>query len=133
MNATLRIPAEDLYGLALVFGLLAGTLNGAAMGRSVIDFNADDRSATNTGQAILAIDISAFDDPASFRRRVDAVSRESRDSEKMKGFERIWLPGEQSHARTAERTAKGVPVPPQLLQGLDRLAIDLGIERIAQP
>ena len=30
------------YGLALVFGLLAGTLNGAAMGRDVVDFNADD-------------------------------------------------------------------------------------------
>src|SRR5205809_2604656 len=37
------------YGLALVVGILAGTLNGAAMGREVIDFNADDASATNTG------------------------------------------------------------------------------------
>ncbi|MDP2706138.1 MAG: Ldh family oxidoreductase, partial [Burkholderiales bacterium] len=27
------------YGLALVFGLLAGTLNGAAFGRDVVDFN----------------------------------------------------------------------------------------------
>src|SRR5205807_2127917 len=34
------------YGLALVFGLLAGTLNGAAMGKDVIDFNHDDASAT---------------------------------------------------------------------------------------
>src|SRR5205085_6920016 len=39
------------YGLALVVGLLAGTLNGAAMGRDVIDFNQDFSSATNTGQA----------------------------------------------------------------------------------
>ena len=29
-------------GLALVLGLLAGTLNGAAFGRDVVDFNADD-------------------------------------------------------------------------------------------
>ncbi|MGY9016388.1 MAG: Ldh family oxidoreductase, partial [Rhodospirillales bacterium] len=28
------------YGMALVLGLLAGTLNGAAMGREVVDFNA---------------------------------------------------------------------------------------------
>lgn len=34
------------YGLALVFGLLAGTLNGAAMGRDVIDFNKDDGTPT---------------------------------------------------------------------------------------
>ena len=31
------------YGLSLIVGLLAGTLNGAAMGRDVIDFNHDDQ------------------------------------------------------------------------------------------
>src|SRR5450432_2907561 len=50
------------YGLALVVGLLAGTLNGAAMGKDVIDFNQDVSSATNTGQAIVAIDPAAFGD-----------------------------------------------------------------------
>jgi L-2-hydroxycarboxylate dehydrogenase (NAD+) len=34
------------YGLALVFGLLAGTLNSAAFGRDVIDFNKDDKTPT---------------------------------------------------------------------------------------
>jgi len=37
------------YGLAMIIGLLAGTLGGAAMGREVIDFNHDDDSVTNTG------------------------------------------------------------------------------------
>jgi L-2-hydroxycarboxylate dehydrogenase (NAD+) len=36
-------------GLAIGLGLLAGVLNGAAFGRDVIDFNADDRRTTNTG------------------------------------------------------------------------------------
>src|SRR6059058_2919519 len=40
------------YGLAMIIGLLAGTLGGAAMGRDVIDFNHDDDSVTNTGQAV---------------------------------------------------------------------------------
>src|SRR5207253_538464 len=47
------------YGLALVFGLLAGTLNGAANGPDTIDFNKDDRTPTNTGQAIVAISLEA--------------------------------------------------------------------------
>src|SRR3954466_8975750 len=34
------------YGLALIVGLLAGTLNGAAMGREVIDFNVDQNTPT---------------------------------------------------------------------------------------
>ena len=46
------------YGLALIVGLLAGTLQGAAMGRDVIDFNKDTVTTTNTGQAILVIDLA---------------------------------------------------------------------------
>jgi hypothetical protein len=59
------------YGLALVVGLLAGTLNGAAMGRELIDFNQDAKSETNTGQAIVAIDPAAFGEVAPFKAAVD--------------------------------------------------------------
>ena len=47
------------YGLALIIGLLAGTLNRAAMGKDVIDFNADDTTPTNTGHAIVAISVGS--------------------------------------------------------------------------
>jgi LDH2 family malate/lactate/ureidoglycolate dehydrogenase len=119
------------YGMALVFGILAGTLNDATMGREVVDFNADDATPTNTGQAILAIDVSAFDDVEKFGERVDKLAREIRGSERMKGFERIFLPGEQSHERRAERTRLGVPVPPALLSALNQLGEKLGIGRLA--
>jgi LDH2 family malate/lactate/ureidoglycolate dehydrogenase len=118
------------YGLALVFGLLAGTLNGAAMGRDVIDFNHDDASATNTGQAIVAIDPAAFGDPEAFRRRVDTVVRDLRASSRMPGVDRIWLPGEQSHAKRIEYARDGIPIAPGLMQSLDRVAADLGIARL---
>jgi L-2-hydroxycarboxylate dehydrogenase (NAD+) len=119
------------YGMALVFGILAGTLNRAAMGRDVIDFNADDASPTNTGQAILAIDVSAFDDLQEFKQRVDELSRDIRGSERMKGFERIFLPGEQSHVRFKERSALGVPLPSPLLKSLNELAEKLAIGKLA--
>jgi LDH2 family malate/lactate/ureidoglycolate dehydrogenase len=118
------------YGLSLVFGLLAGTLNGAAMGKDVVDFNHDDHSVTNTGQAICAIDISAFDEVDAFKARVDTVVRDIRGSERMKGFDRIWLPGEQSAGKHAERVQGGVPVPPALAKSLDELAAKLGIAKL---
>ncbi len=118
------------YGLALMLGLLAGTLNGAAMGSEVVDFNADDTSVTNTGQAILAIDIAAFGDPALFRRRVDALVRELRESERLPGVERIWLPGEQSALKRREREATGIPVPAPLRATLDALADQVGAARL---
>ena len=118
------------YGLALIVGLLAGTLNGAAMGKDVIDFNHDDSTATNTGQAICMIDISAFGDVDTFKQRVDTLARDLRASERMTGVERIWLPGEQSEARRVRYAAEGIPIAPALWMQLDALAAELGIARL---
>jgi LDH2 family malate/lactate/ureidoglycolate dehydrogenase len=56
------------YGLAMAIGLLAGVLNGAAFGQSVVDFTKDTTSATNTGQFVAAIAIEAFGDVDAFPR-----------------------------------------------------------------
>jgi L-2-hydroxycarboxylate dehydrogenase (NAD+) len=115
------------YGLALLIGLLAGSLNGAAMGSETIDFNADDTTPTNTGHAIVALSIAAFGEVDDFKRRVDKLVREIRRSKRMPGVDRVWLPGEQSRAKLEERTRLGVPVPAPLRAGLDKLAEELKI------
>ena len=118
------------YGLAMVIGLLAGTLGGAAMGRNVIDFNHDDDSVTNTGQAIAAINVAAFGDVAVFKKNVDTLVRDIRNSERMPGVERILVPGERSAETRATRRRLGIPVAPALMRGLDQVADDLGIARL---
>ena len=115
------------YGLALVIGLLAGTLNGAAMGKDVVDFNADDTTPTNTGHAIVAINVEAFQPVAEFKQEVDTLVRDLRSSRTLPGVERIRLPGEGSHAARADRLAHGVPLPAALHAALDTLAAQLGI------
>jgi L-2-hydroxycarboxylate dehydrogenase (NAD+) len=119
------------YGLATIIGLLAGTLGGAAMGKDVIDFNHDDSSVTNTGQAIAAINIAAFGDVAVFKASVDALVRSFRHSERMPGVDRIYVPGEHSHATRAARTRDGIPVAAALMRGLDQVADELGIAKLA--
>ena len=113
--------------LALMFGLLAGTLNGAANGADVVDFNKDDLSPTNTGQAICVIDVKAFAEPVAFKRQVDAVIRQLHGSALLPGFDRIRLPGEDRSRRIEERTANGIPIPPALNAALDKMAGELGI------
>ena len=100
------------YGLALVVGLLAGTLNGAAMGRDVIDFNADAETATNTGQAVVAIDPAAFGEVADFKRAVDRLIRDLRSSERMPGVDRIRVPGEMSRETIVAQRRDGIAIPP---------------------
>ncbi|MEH6755754.1 MAG: Ldh family oxidoreductase [Alphaproteobacteria bacterium] len=119
------------YGLALIFGILGGTLNGANFGRNVVDMNADPSSVTNTGQFYLAINIEAFIDPADFKREIDEVIRQMRGSPTMGGVDRVRLPGESAHAAYADRTANGVPLPEPLLINLAKVAADLGVDELA--
>ena len=118
------------YGLAMVVGLLAGTLNGAAMGSDVIDFNADVATPTNTGQAIMALDPSAFGEPDEFRASVDKLVRELRTSERMPGVDRIWMPGEQSHERRIAYARDGIPIAAAVWAALDGVAADLDLPKL---
>jgi L-2-hydroxycarboxylate dehydrogenase (NAD+) len=64
---------------------------------------------------------------AEFKRSVDQVIRDIRGSKRLPGVDRIFLPGEQSHAKLQERRAHGVPMPKALRDSLDALARDLNI------
>ena len=116
------------YGLSLIVGILAGTLNGAAMGSQVIDFNKDFSTTTNTGQAIAIMDPSAFGDITEFKQNVDTLVRELRGSERMPGVDRIWLPGEQSHEKRLRNEAHGIVLAPSLMKQLNDLAAQLIIK-----
>jgi LDH2 family malate/lactate/ureidoglycolate dehydrogenase len=116
------------YGLSLIIGLLAGTLNRAAFGRDIIDFVKEPGSAANTGHAIVALSIEAFAPVDQFKRDIDVAIRAMRGAERLPNVERIWLPGEQSHLKRIDRGNNGVPMPKPLREALDAVARDLGIE-----
>jgi LDH2 family malate/lactate/ureidoglycolate dehydrogenase len=118
-------------GLALVLGLLGGVLNGAAFGRDVIDFNADLGSETNTGQFIAALDVARFIPLKAFTAEVDRHLRGLHNAKVLPGFDAIRLPGERRRRCQIERARDGVPILPEVLTQLDRLAEDLAIAPLA--
>ena len=127
----LPIGGHKGYGLALVFGLLAGTLNGAACGKDVIDFSADFKSVTNTGQAIAAFRIDAFTEIDRFKRSVDEIIRDMRASPTLPGVDRVRLPGERSYAERKARAELGVPMHEALARNLATLATELNVAGLA--
>src|SRR5882757_352244 len=129
MQRNEELPVGDYkgYGLSLIIGLLAGSLNGAAFGREVIDFVKEPGKATNTGHAIVAVSVESFMPAADFKRHVDAAVRTMRGAERLPGVERIWLPGEQSHLKRVDRLEHGIPMPKPLRDSLDAAARDLGV------
>lgn len=126
-GSLLPIGGPKGYGLALVFSLLAGVLNGAAVGRDTIDFNADQISPTNTGHLIVAISLAAFGDATEFKRNVDRVIRDLRASPTLPGVAAVRVPGERSHGVRIEREREGIPLHGTLLARLDALAASLGV------
>jgi L-2-hydroxycarboxylate dehydrogenase (NAD+) len=118
------------YGLALMIGLLAGTLNGAAFGRDVVDYTVDSKTASNTGQSIVAVNIAAFADVPSFKEQVDEVWDVMKSSPTLPGVDEVRLPGEHSEQIYRERMAHGVPLSDTQRKVLDELADRLGISRL---
>jgi LDH2 family malate/lactate/ureidoglycolate dehydrogenase len=53
-----------------------------------------------------------------------------RDSQRLPGVDRVWLPGEQSHTKRDERLIQGIPIPAVLQKNLDELARELDIDPI---
>lgn len=115
------------YGLALMLGILAGTLNGAAFGRDVVDFNADFETVTNTGQFVIAVDIAAFGDVAAFKAKIDQIWAEMQSSPTLPGFDEIRLPGERTAQVLADHEADGIPIAPELDQMLAQVAAELNV------
>jgi L-2-hydroxycarboxylate dehydrogenase (NAD+) len=117
-------------GLALMLGLLGGVLNGAAFGRDVVDFNADDSSETNTGHFIIVADVARFIPPAAFKSEVDRHVNDFKQSKRLPGVGEIRLPGDRRRECRAERERDGVPLAPALMAQLDKLAAELKVSRL---
>jgi LDH2 family malate/lactate/ureidoglycolate dehydrogenase len=115
------------YGLALMISLLAGTLNGAAVGKETIDFNACHDGVTNTGQALIAVDPDAVGERTLFLERVSAVVRDIQESNTLPGVDRIRIPGEGADTSISTRERDGIPISSELLKALNACAVESGV------
>lgn len=123
----LPIGGHKGYGLNFIIGALAGVLNSARFGSAVIDFNKDFKTPTNSGQVYFAMRPDLFRDLTEFKAEMDVRIREIRNSTPMEGAEPIRLPGEMALRRERRMRAEGIPVAPQVLDELRRIAQKLQI------
>jgi len=118
------------YGLAMAIGLLAGTLNGAAFGRDVVNFTKQSAAATNTGQFIAAISVAAFGEVDLFKASADRIFRELRESAPLPGHGPIRIPGQERENTRAERATNGIPLHANLVKVLAEIARELNIPEL---
>ncbi|MBS0219659.1 MAG: Ldh family oxidoreductase [Proteobacteria bacterium] len=119
-------------GLALVLGLLAGSLNRAPFGRGVVDFNAHPERVCDTGQFLIALDVARFRPLSEFVRSVATTLEDFRNSARLPGYGAIRLPGDQRHYRRQAQIQNGLLLSSELTEQLDVLANELEIRPLQE-
>lgn len=126
-GTVLTMAGHKGYALALMVELLSGVLSGAAVGPDVGSMYKQLDRPQDVGHFFCLLDIGAFIDPATFRRRVDETVERVKSTRRRPGVEEILVPGERS-ARTAEASRRsGIALSPATVRELDELSERLGL------
>jgi LDH2 family malate/lactate/ureidoglycolate dehydrogenase len=97
----------------------------------VVNYTKDTKTPSNSGQAIVALNIGGFADVQTFKQKVDDVWDMMKSSPTLPGFDEVRLPGERSGKLYEDRIANGVPLGSELGKVLDELADRLKIQRLS--
>jgi LDH2 family malate/lactate/ureidoglycolate dehydrogenase len=111
------------YGLALMVDVLCGVLSGAATGLQVYA----DEKRPDVGHFFMALDPAAFRPLDEFRRDMDRLARELKDSPKAQAQERIYVHGEKSFARMEKYRREGIPLDPKVVENLKKIGNEVGV------
>jgi amino acid adenylation domain-containing protein len=113
LAAGLGVPIGDHkgYGLALMMEILAGVLSGAEFGlghsRSRLK---EAENPANIGHFFLVLDPECVAKSTEFQERLRRLVEQISSSQKARGVERIYLPGEKEWESWAESQTLGVPM-----------------------
>lgn len=118
------------YGYAAVVEILSAALQQGAFMKGLLGVDAAGKKCPyHLGHFFIAVDISAFIDPAEFKKNTGDILRALRSSKVAPGCERIYTPGEKEYLVWLERKDKGVPVNPPLQKHVMEMKAELGLNR----
>ncbi len=115
------------YGLALLVDILSGILSGAAYGPFVHARRDGQPLPANVGHFFGALAVDAFRPLAEFKQTMDALIQILKDAPKAAGHERIYIHGEKEFELEEERRRNGIPLHPEVVAALQKIAQELGV------
>ena len=131
-GALMPMAAHKGYGFSLLVEILAGVMTGAALTKEqpswVTGVAGNPPGRVNQGQMFMAIDAGAVLGMDVFDQRMDWLVDYIHDAPKAKGADRIYLPGEIEWGKREQALAHGMVLPPDVVDSLNGLAQDAGIQ-----
>ena len=117
------------YGYATVVEVLSAALQGGAFLSALSGIGSDGgRVPIPLGHFFIMIDISAFIEPAEFKKTAGDILRELRASKKATGQNRIYTAGEKEYISWLERRKSGIPVGEVVKKSLVSVRDEYNIE-----
>jgi ureidoglycolate dehydrogenase (NAD+) len=116
------------YGIALLIESLAGVLSGARIRTEIGGWiDSDPTLSTGHGAAMIAIDIGQIFPLAAFKKRIDDMIRDIRQTPTAKGAQRVCVPGEIEWEKRRNATVHGIELPDDARESIQALAAELGL------
>ncbi|MDT7801120.1 MAG: hypothetical protein QOI78_4553 [Actinomycetota bacterium] len=114
-------------GLGLLVELLCGPVAGAQWSRHT--YGAD---GADLGQFVVCLDLSAFGNPDRVVERIGELGAEVTEARAIDPQHPVRLPGQRRTRCSAKRALTGIPLLPLVLADLDRIAGQVGVDRVAR-
>lgn len=126
-GTVLTMASHKGYALALLVEILSGILSGAAFGPAVGSMYKHPDRKQDVGHFFCLLDIAAFMDVASFKRRIDKAINDIKACRKRPGVKEILVPGERSHRRAQQNLKDGIFLEEATRTELKLLCAELGV------
>jgi L-2-hydroxycarboxylate dehydrogenase (NAD+) len=123
------------YCLGSIVDIFSAVLSGAGYGPWVPPSVAylpvkENPDVKGTGHFFGAMRIDAFRPASEFREMMDKWILTFRNSKTAKGHEKVLVPGDPERENEIRRMKDGIPVLPILIEKVNEVAAELGIEKI---
>ena len=113
------------YGLALMVDIFSGVLSGSGFGTGV-DIK-DGKHFACTGHFFMAVNVEAFRPLAEFKKDMDELILQLKNSPKALGQNRIFIAGEKEFEMAEKNLEQGVPLMAPVVDGLRKSGQEVGI------
>ena len=113
-------------GLSMAVEVLAGVLSGAAFAGGVLDLFSNQERHVNSGNFLMAMDVTAFMDLGEFESRMDTLIERVEALATAPDFDEVRFPGARGARLEAERMRDGIPLPDSTRRALTDVGSRLG-------
>ncbi|MBR6572974.1 MAG: Ldh family oxidoreductase [Clostridia bacterium] len=124
VGAVLPFAGHKGSGIAIMVDVLCGILNQGVTSKHVRE---DKTTGPQVGHTMIAIDISAFEDPAEFDARIKKFACELREANKAPNVDKIYVPGELEAERAAYNRTHGIKMGRGAFTELCEACADYGV------